>query len=229
MPFKLSPSSLNLMQECPRCFWLTQHKVWSRPAGIFPSLPSGMDGILKKHFDKFMEKGTLPPEIRDHVHCKNMKLFNNKTLLNLWRNNLKGIAWTDEQGNILHGAVDNILVCGDKLVVLDYKTRGYPLKEDTHEHYMLQQNIYNFLLRKNGHETEDYSFLLFYHPKEVLETGEVVFNTNLVKIDVNIKIVERVWKEALELLNGECPTKGCEWCGKVGEGKNKDANKNKDN
>ncbi len=53
MAFKLSPSSLNLMQDCPRCFWLTQHKVWKRPAGIFPSLPSGMDRILKIHFDKF--------------------------------------------------------------------------------------------------------------------------------------------------------------------------------
>ncbi|MEK6875437.1 MAG: hypothetical protein AABX30_02030 [Nanoarchaeota archaeon] len=50
------PSSLSLMKECPRCFWLAQHNVWQRPAGIFPSLPSGMDAILKKHFDKFMEK-----------------------------------------------------------------------------------------------------------------------------------------------------------------------------
>ena len=52
MPYKLSPSTLNLMKECPRCFWLAQHKVWKRPAGIFPSLPSGMDKILKVHFDK---------------------------------------------------------------------------------------------------------------------------------------------------------------------------------
>jgi len=47
MNFKLSPSALNLMKECPRCFWLAQHKVWKRPSGIFPSLPSGMDRILK--------------------------------------------------------------------------------------------------------------------------------------------------------------------------------------
>ncbi len=81
MPFKLSPSALNLMKECPRCFWLTQHKVWKRPAGIFPSLPSGMDKILKEHFNKFMEKGQLPPELCENGECTNMKLFNDHTLL----------------------------------------------------------------------------------------------------------------------------------------------------
>jgi len=83
MAFKLSPSTLNLMHECPRCFWLSTHKVWTRPAGIFPSLPSGMDGILKKHFDKFMEKGKLPPELCDNSECKNLKLFDDKELLDL--------------------------------------------------------------------------------------------------------------------------------------------------
>ena len=43
MTFKLSPSALNLMKDCPRCFWLAQHKVWKRPAGIFPSLPFVMN------------------------------------------------------------------------------------------------------------------------------------------------------------------------------------------
>jgi len=40
------------MLECPRCFWLQIVKNIKRPAGIFPSLPSGMDKILKVHFDK---------------------------------------------------------------------------------------------------------------------------------------------------------------------------------
>lgn len=60
--FKISPSGINLMEECPRCFWLEKHRVWKRPAGIFPSLPSGMDRILKNHFDKFMARGIMPPE-----------------------------------------------------------------------------------------------------------------------------------------------------------------------
>jgi len=215
MTFKLSPSALNLMQECPRCFWLAQHKVWKRPSGIFPSLPSGIDRILKVHFDNFREKGQMPPELCEHQSCVNMKLFDDKDKLKIWQNNWKGISWKDKKANELHGAVDNILVKGKKLIVLDYKTRGYPVKDDTAEHYRLQQNIYNFLLRKNGYQTEDYFFLLFYVPREVMVTGEVIFDTELVKMKVDVDMAEKAWKKALKLLNSECPKKGCDWCEKV--------------
>ncbi|MBU0894808.1 MAG: PD-(D/E)XK nuclease family protein [Nanoarchaeota archaeon] len=212
MVFKLSPSSLNLMKECPRCFWLTQHKVWKRPSGIFPSLPSGMDKILKEHFNKFMEKGQLPPELSENGKCKNMKLFDDHALLAIWRSNFKGIIWEDKKGNILRGAVDNILMKGKKLIVLDYKTRGYPLKEDTANHYQNQLDIYNFLLRKVGYETENYAFLLFYVPSSVTETGEVIFDTTLKKMTINIKNAENIFNKAIKLLNSECPKKSCEWC-----------------
>jgi hypothetical protein len=212
MAFKLSPSALNLMEECPRCFWLNKHKVWTRPSGAFPSLPSGMDGILKHHFDKFRDKGTLPPELCSHSHCDGLLLFNEPDLMKIWRNNLKGIQHKDKEGNILFGAVDNILIKGKKLVVLDYKTRGYALKEDTADHYQNQLDIYNFLLRKNGYDTEDYALLLFYVPKHVQETGEVIFDTHLVRRKVNVKNAEEIFEKALKLLSGECPSKCCEWC-----------------
>lgn len=212
--YKLSPSKLNLMKKCPRCFWLDKHEKWKRPSDGFPSLPIGMDRILKVHFDKFRDQNKLPPELCDNGHCKDLKLFDDDEKLKVWQNNFKGISFTDDDGNKLHGAVDNILVKGEKLIVLDYKTRGYPLKEDTAEYSRQQQNIYNFLLRKNGYETEDYFFLLFYIPKEVTETGEVIFDTELVKMNVDIKSVESIWKKAIKLLNSDCPEKSCEWCEK---------------
>ena len=211
--YKLSPSSLNLMFECKRCFWLTQHKVWKRPSSIFPSLPSGMDKILQIHFDKFRDKGELPPELKETECGNGFKLFENKELLDEWRNVFKGVKWTDEEGNIFFGGVDNILQKGDKLIVLDYKTRGYPVKEDTADHYQNQLDIYNLLLRKNGYETEDYAFLLFYVPKEVTETGEVIFDTELVKREVDVNNAENIFQTAIEILNGECLENGCEWCG----------------
>ena len=214
MPFKLSPSSLNLMSECPRCFWLTEHRVWQRPQGIFPSLPSGMDGILKRHFDKFMDRGLLPPELCNNKECDGFKLFDDKKLLVEWRNSRKGLWFEDSKGNILHGGIDNILVnkANNKLIVLDYKTRGFPLKEDTHEHYQNQLNIYSWLLEALGFPTEKFAYLLFYYPKEVTETGEVIFDTVLKKMTVDSRAAEKLWAQALELLNGECPYEHCEWC-----------------
>ena len=195
--YRISPSSINLMLECPRCFWLQTIKKEKRPETPFPSLPSGMDKILKEHFDRFMEQGQLPPELREQDCAKDgCKLFNDKEKLRIWRNNLKGIEFLDKESNImLHGAIDNILVKDRKLIVLDYKTRGYPVKEDTHEYYVTQMDLYNFLLRKNNYETEDYTYLLFYYPSRINETGEVIFDTKLIKIETD-PIIDRLLIES---------------------------------
>ena len=210
MPYKLSPSSLSLLKECPKCFWLHFNKEIRRPSTIFPSLPSGMDKILKIHFDSFRDKGLLPPELKDLNG--EVKLFEDIELLKTWRNNLKGIQWIDKQGNIFRGAIDNLLQKGKKLIVLDYKTRGYPLKEDTAEHYQDQLDIYNYLLRKNNYETENYAYLLFYHPDKVSETGDVIFHTDLIKMNIKIKNAENIFKHALSVLEDKMP-KASEECG----------------
>lgn len=215
---KLSPSSLNVLEDCPRCFWLQIIKKISRPSGAFPSLPSGVDKILKEHFDSFIEKGQLPSELKncDIIDCN---LFDNKELLKVWRNNFKGIEYLDKNsGILLRGAIDNLLVKGKKIIVLDYKTRGYPLKEDTAHHYQDQLNIYNFLLRKNNYPTEDYAYLLFYFPQKVAETGEFIFNTELVKMKIDIDHAEELFKKAIKILKEDIPVaspkcKYCNWGG----------------
>ncbi len=215
MPYKFSPSSLNLLKECHRCFWLHFNKNIRRPQGIFPSLPGGMDRTMKEHFDKYMRKGELPPELKELD--EHVKLFDDEKLLNEWRNNRKGVRWEYNDGTILRGAVDNILVLkkDGKLIVLDYKTRGYPLKEDTAGHYQDQLDIYYYLLQKNGQKVENYGYLLFYYPLEVDEKGHVVFETKLVKMHIDIKNAENILQKALDLLKKEIPTqsKECDYCG----------------
>jgi len=214
MTLKLSPSSMNLIEECPRCFWLQVVKNVKRPSGAFPSLPSGVDKMLKEHFDRFRDKNNLPPELKE---LKDVKLFDNKDLLKVWRNNLKGIEYYDEENDVLlHGAVDNLLNNNGKLIVLDYKTRGFALKEDTAHHYQDQLDIYNFLLRKNGYETEDYAYLLFYLPEQVMETGEFKFKNELVKMKIDVEHAEMLFKRAIKIIKGDCPEAGencvfCKW------------------
>lgn len=213
MPHKLSPSSLSLLKDCPRCFWLQLNKGIRRPSGPFPSLPSGMDKILKVHFDTFRNKGELPPELEE-LKGK-VKLFEDKELLEVWRSNFKGVQWTDKKGNLFRGAVDNLLQKGKKLIVLDYKTRGYPLKDDTADHYQDQLDIYNLLLRKNSYETEDYAYLLFYYPKEVEADGDVAFHTQLVKMKISVENAETIFENAVKVLAGKMPasSKECGFCG----------------
>ena len=211
MSYTFSPSSLSLLKECPKCFWLHFNKHIKRPNGVFPSLPSGMDRILKIHFDLYRDKNKLPPELRK---LKNVRLFNNTELLKIWRNNLKGIQYKDPSGNLIRGAVDNILEKGGKLIVLDYKTRGFPLKENTADHYQDQLDIYNFLLRKNNFETENYAYLLFYHPDKVNSEGEILFHTDLIKMGISIGNAEKIIKNALKTLEIGMPdnSEECKFC-----------------
>src|SRR4030065_1387905 len=66
----LSNSTLNLFLECPRCFWLQKNKKISRPRGIFPTLPSGMDSVIKQYFNRYRKTGTLPPLIANKIKGK---------------------------------------------------------------------------------------------------------------------------------------------------------------
>jgi hypothetical protein len=64
----------------------------------------------------------------------------------------------------------------------------------------------------NDYETEDYSFLLFYIPKEVLESGNVIFDVTIKKMEIDVKKAHEIFEDAIRLLNGDCPKKTCKWC-----------------
>lgn len=210
MSYTLSPRSLSLYAECARCFWKDLNEGTKRPSGPFPSLPGGMDAILKRHFDSHMERGELPQALKELEG--EYALFTDTDLLRRWRNNRQGLRWTVPGGDALQGAIDNVLQRGDELVVLDYKTRGFALKEDTAEHYRMQMDIYNLLLRKEGHRTADHSLLLFYYPRAVEDDGRVSFNTQLVRLPVDVERAERLFYDALASLRAHKPEGNCAYC-----------------
>lgn len=211
MPTTLAPSTIALFQECPRCFWLHINKKIKRPETPFPSLPAGMDRIIKMHFDKCRASNQCPPELSQ---IKSVKLFPDQPLIRIWRNPTRGILWQDPNKNILHGAVDDILQKDNKLIVLDIKTRGYPVKEETKDYYQHQMDIYTFLLQKNGYETEDYAYLLFYHPDAVHADGTIIFNKEVVKVPVSTIHAEQLFNNAFTTLSGPIPdtSHSCGFC-----------------
>lgn len=95
---------------------------------------------------------------------------------------------------------------------LDFKTRGYPLKPDTHEHYQHQMDIYTFLLEKNGMKPANFAILLFYHPKCVNGHCTVEFQPDTLKIPVKKENGEKVFRDAVKCLLGDAPENECDWC-----------------
>jgi hypothetical protein len=53
---------------------------------------------------------------------------------------------------------------------------------------------------------------LFYIPKEVADTGEIIFDTTLKKMKIDVKNAEDIFNKAIKLLDEDCPNKTCEWC-----------------
>ncbi|HLC79558.1 MAG TPA: PD-(D/E)XK nuclease family protein [archaeon] len=212
MPHSLSASTLSLFKDCPRCFWMHLRKKIKRPQGIFPSLPSGIDLVLKEHFDSYSKIGALPPEL-SNIEGK-VQLFDDEKLLAKWRDFRSGLIWKDGTGNVLRGALDNLLVEDGDFIVLDYKTRGYPRKDDTHTYYQHQLDIYNLLLQKNGFPTKNYAYLLFYHPINIGANGHFTFQADLVKVNVQVRNAVELFEKALQTLDGQKPesSEQCSFC-----------------
>ncbi|MFH1978159.1 MAG: hypothetical protein ABIJ92_02440 [Candidatus Aenigmatarchaeota archaeon] len=187
------------------------NKKVRRPSGAFPSLPAGMDKILKEHFDDYRKRGVIPKELEGKF---NGKLYPDLESLDVWRNNRKGLRFTDEKsGMILMGALDDLYVTKNGLYApLDFKTRGYPLKDDTHEHYQHQMDIYSYLLEKNSMKPAGYAILIFYHPKCVTSSCNVEFNADPLKVKTIIKNGEKIFLDAIQCLSGKEPKGSCIWC-----------------
>lgn len=209
---RLSPSALNVFLECPKCFWLEHVKGIHRPRGIFPSLPGGMDILIKKYFDKYRNVGKLPPELEGKV---DVVLFPDIELLNKWRNWRSGLAYIDpESGAILGGAIDDLGVKNQQFVPLDYKTRGFDVKEGGENFYKNQMNCYGFLLRENKMKPAGHAYLLYYIPKEVSEGGVVRFDVVPKKMDIDPDKALEVFRAAVALLSDPMPVthSECEYC-----------------
>lgn len=214
--YKLSPSSLNLFLDCPRCFWLDRNKGIKRPRGIFPSLPGGMDTVIKGYFDKYRLKNELPPEIKGKIPGK---LFSDLATLEKWRNwQTSNLCYEDKNSNaILRGALDDCIVENDCYIPLDYKTRGSELNSDPREYYQNQLDCYTLMLNSSGYKTKGLAYLIYYWPEETKEDGIVKFHVEPIKIETYIESAKDIVKKAATLLSSKIPepSNQCEYCSLV--------------
>lgn len=211
-PIRLSPTTgLGLFRECPRCFWLHYNKNVRRPRGIFPSLPGGMDLVIKVFFDQY--RGNLPPEISGKVKGK---LMEDVKLMNRWRNWRTGLEYADKKLNAtLFGALDECIEYEGKYIPVDYKTRGSAPKEgDSERYYQTQLDTYALLLEANGYKAEGTAYLIYYYPQKVEKNGRVTFNVEVKELVVSVDRVKKIFEDAVKLLRGLIPKhhSNCEYC-----------------
>jgi len=212
MSYKLSPSKLNTLVDCERCFYLDVKEHIPLPRGHFPSLPCGMDQKIKKIYDEHRAAGTLPTEL---AHFTEARLFENQKQLDIWRDNFLGLRWHGQHGNILSGAIDDLIIEKEKLVIVDYKTRGWPLKDkNTIPHYYENQlHLYKLLGEKNNLPMADYGHLIFWTPDA--QNGAIAFNREVKTIALSTPKAKELLKYALTVLSQDTlpkPGKECQHC-----------------
>ena len=212
-PIRLSPSKLNIFRECPRCFWFDKAQGIERPRGIFPSLPSGMDRAIKTYFDRLRPSGILPAELAGELP-PGVAPYPDQERLDRWRNWRTGLAYQDQDGSVLAGAVDDLLVAGDRCIPFDYKTKGSVTStEDATKYYQSQLDCYGLLVREQGLPVADYGVLLYYSPKQVVGGGAVAFETQCLTIPIDPERARRLFREAVAVVRGPMPpANGCEYC-----------------
>lgn len=221
--YQLSASKLNVLNSCPRCFWNENVRKVARPRGIFPSLPGGMDRILKDYFDNY--RGSIPPILEGKIPGVLMPEI---LTLNKWRNWRTGLRHIDtDVGVKLIGALDDCLYVesGNLYIPLDCKTKGSKPKTDGAEYYQTQLDCYALLLSSNGYEISDKAFLFYVWPEKgdgaltpdgesIIKLMNMTFGAELFTLQADAGRAKELLAKAVEILEGPCPepTPGCEYC-----------------
>ena len=201
----LSASTLKLYLECPRCFWLHVNKKIERPRGPVPSLPIGMDRVLKCYFDRYRQQGILP------------KLLGGQLSGTLIKHSLT-MGYNDPQnGARLWGKLDDCLILADgRHAPLDHKTRasapdgvGY-----TEKYYKFQMDVYSLLLERNQFPISRTAYVVYYYPLDGDLHDGFPFGVRIHHITTDPEVAYRVFDEGAKLLAGPLPASAdaCEYC-----------------
>jgi hypothetical protein len=136
---RVSAARLNLLRDCPRCFWLELKQGIKRPSAGFPTLPARFDRIIQGYCQPYRDTHELPPLLKE-------------TGLEGWLIKATIKPWRDpETGLILSGRLDECLETpAEGFAPLDHKTRGYaPSSPNLNPNYELQLDVYSVLLQGN--------------------------------------------------------------------------------
>jgi len=207
---KLSPSSLNLFFECPRCFWLRFNKRIYRPQTPSSTLPMGVDYTLKNHFDNHRKKG-LPPELKGQIDGR---LLQDVDTIRRMRGRSFGTQISDDVW--FGGALDEAVELADgSIVPLDNKTKGFPPRE-SHWTHKKQMSGYTLLLAENGFKTKNKAYLIhwYFDHKNMDRKKPLGFKVSVEEIKTNPEEIRTAIEEAAVLLKSDIPQShsDCEFC-----------------
>ncbi len=221
-PFKLSRSGLELLHDCPRCFYLDKRLGIGRPGGFPFNINSAVDTLLKREFDFHRDRGEPHPLMTEFgvdaipfAHAD----------LSTWRHNFTGVRHLHEPtGFLVSGAVDDVWVNpSGELIVVDYKATAKKaditsLDAEWHGSYKRQFEVYQWLLRRNGFRVSDRAYWVYANGDTTADRFDRVvrFRMTVIPYDGDDSWVDSRVIHAKECLDADAPppaAEACQWCG----------------
>ena len=207
----LSASKLNLMKKCERCFYDANTLDIPQPRGIFPSLPGGIDRVMKTYLDVF--GGTVPPMLAGHIPGQ---LYPDRAQMNKWRNWKSGLKAEVEVHGVrvgIIGALDDLLMNCPDYSPLDGKTKGSEPKDDGAVYYQVQSDVYGLLLDRNKMRVSGKSYFVYFHPAAMVGC-DIAFGITVHALRCSPDHAVETIGKAVLLLKGGQPdwNRDCEYC-----------------
>lgn len=150
----LSHTSLEVLQRCPRCFWLQVRKGIRQPEGIVSRLANRFDVVVKNYFDSYRVKNKFPPMVDGKLPGNLQNPFVEKYFVRI----------NDKFG--FYGKLDECLVDDEgKHSPVDFKTSSSdPREKETLDAYKSQIDDYVFLISENGKKVTGEGYLIYFYP-----------------------------------------------------------------
>lgn len=211
--YSLSPSKIGVLKDCPRCFYDAEVLKVARPRGIFPSLPGGVDLVMKNCFDANRSTwlDCLQTEMQGKTLWGTVEQINK---LRNWRSGLKATITVKGKVVSLIGALDDLVVEPDgSYSPFDTKTKGKEPSSDGSEYYQHQLDLYALMLRENGMVPSGKGYLNYWFPVH-FEGDDMQWHNKLYTLTVSAESGVLWLSKAVDVLIGPRPdmTPGCEYC-----------------
>lgn len=147
---RVSQTTLNLLRECDRCFWL-HHKGIRRPEGPWPTITRGLDTVISQYCAPYRDQDVLPPLVSERVAGRLVTVR-------------VGSCLDPDTEVILTGRLDECLeVDGRLFAPLDHKTRG-SAPHSVQDAHQLQLDVYTLLLAESSYPVAGFGVLVYYVP-----------------------------------------------------------------
>lgn len=200
----LSHTGLEILERCPRCFWLKYKKGIYQPEGIVSRLANRFDAVLKNYFNTYRELGEIPPLVAGKIEGKLQNPFEEKYFARI----------NDKFG--FYGKLDECLVTeNEKYVPIDFKTSSSdPRGRETLLAYKSQVDDYLFLLEKNNKKIANYGYLIYVYPEHGKLHTSFPMIIHVVKINGNPKNTTDRIEKAIKVLQNKMPesNQNCAFC-----------------